>query len=640
MRPTLLACRKIKEAIQGGNTGFRLELIANVDITNLDPVNHTFDYIVSDIVRPMIEYWNTEEAMDIFLNIQCFDKRDFPGCLTQVPMMCQSILSSLKWVHQHEGGKGLNIVYSEGVALIERLASFAFDGDMSRIPARMFNYLGILDGIKNRGFPWIDEGKFDIEFSPVGANWPRYKPNETDGVPNLMHAAALSFHYGENVGKARLFEASVDSWDGTGGIRTRHDVSQAMNTILGTTYVTDTKEFVKAQIHRAINDERLRRDRALLKDENVHGNRDALRADIEMKKRALADWTKEVNPFGQPYKDMLQQVLGAASAADLPAITLKDWMDRLYKTLYPGVEDDRWPGDRALVPEVRTVMYHKGATWPAMLRALIDTLPNHMQLGRDELVRMMRQEVKAAKITVIPGKTNKVMTGKRICSFLDSALLHTELRISIRGTLGVQFPLQKLPEIIQYGVDVMEELMRAAGCDKYADMLVDYMDHYRLDNPAVRVLIILLLVWGKLTPAPTCDTSSKKVNKGIIRQTTNTEERWRWAGVFFIKGLWYIYPSIATYRIKSQVNDRFFGQHKVNTRWLVDCGFVKPKKGDERPSYQLKEVELLPLADYLSKASIWERSLKAGNVSGVVDEILGKELRNKVCGGEGGVIDA
>lgn len=44
-----------------------------------------------------------------------------------------------------------------------------------------------------------------MEACAVGANWPRLKANEYNGIPYLMRAAALSFHYGESVGTARLF---------------------------------------------------------------------------------------------------------------------------------------------------------------------------------------------------------------------------------------------------------------------------------------------------------------------------------------------------------------------------------------------------------------------------------------------------
>lgn len=130
-QPTSLAARKIKEAIEAANAGFRYELIANVDITNLDQENQTFDYIVSDIVRPMMNYFNTKQAMDLFDSLQCFEHSDFLGCPIHVAMIAQILLGTFKDIHKNDGGKGLGIVDSEIVALIERLASLGFDGDNS-----------------------------------------------------------------------------------------------------------------------------------------------------------------------------------------------------------------------------------------------------------------------------------------------------------------------------------------------------------------------------------------------------------------------------------------------------------------------------------------------------------------------------
>lgn len=372
---------------------------------------------------------------------------------------------------------------------------------------------------------------------------------------------------------------------------------------------------------------------------NIDSGRETLRVDIDRKKKTLSNWPKVNYPFGNAYTTLLEITLGTATSGDIPTMTLKDWVEKLYGILYLGVEDDLWPGDRGTAVDSRLVMFHKGATWPAMIRALVGSMPDHLRLGRQEILRTMRHAIKAARITVVPGETNKTMTAKRIMTLLDTANLRTIHRTVRRDTLGIDVPINSLPMVIQYGVDVMERLARGAGANDMADMILDYMEAYRLDNYQVQVLIILVIVWGKLTPPPTLDTAPHNVNKGVIRQKSNTKERWQWAAVFFIKGLFYIYPSVSTDKLKSKANDRFFGQHKVNTRWLVDCGFVKPKKDGDRPSYRLNEVESLPMGDYQRKAIPWQRALRAANLANVVEDIMTREVKNTVCGGENGVID-
>lgn len=47
----------------------------------------------------------------------------------------------------------------------------------------------------------------------------------------------------------------MDAWDGKGGIQTKQDVMAAMNEIFCQMYIADTREFVKTQISRSINEE-------------------------------------------------------------------------------------------------------------------------------------------------------------------------------------------------------------------------------------------------------------------------------------------------------------------------------------------------------------------------------------------------
>lgn len=236
----------IDRAIENMEFGFRMEQVVSVDVERLAPEHRNSYFLLRPVSRLISFYLHKKDAYIGIL--RRFPPAIFPRVLSSLSRMFELIVEEMQQRHTQQGGQGLGLALSEGIAALDRLGKYCFTGNPRVLPRKVFALTGSLEGLNKGGWPYInpdildmrpDEGRIHI------GQWPRMN----DGRPVLMHTASLAFHYGEEVASNRHSQLWFSRMGGL-SISCRTEMNEFLERLLEELFIPETKAFITQQIRR------------------------------------------------------------------------------------------------------------------------------------------------------------------------------------------------------------------------------------------------------------------------------------------------------------------------------------------------------------------------------------------------------
>lgn len=275
--------QRIKAAIAAKEYAFRFEQVVSVNVRRLLPGRRRFSTVLHPIFQ-LIRFFLREKSSYIGV-LRQFPTVAFPGVLAGFARVFELALKAMEDRFHADGGEGLGMALSEGVAALDRLGNFCFTGDPSVLPARVMKPLKTMESLRDGGWPYVCPDILDMR-EGAGYILLRRWPRDKDGRPLLMHVASLAYHYGPQVATNRQSQLWFAELDGqaVGGLG---GTSQFVEEAFRELWTEDTRTFILYQLRQCLN-------------RGIRGGQTSIRAGqpaLASARSSLSLWEASSNPF-------------------------------------------------------------------------------------------------------------------------------------------------------------------------------------------------------------------------------------------------------------------------------------------------------------------------------------------------------
>ena len=91
-------------------------------------------------------------------------------------------------------GHAFPIALRESVAVIDRLCNIGFTGNSKAMQLKLFESMGLKEGISCRGWPWINLARLDLR--PLSGYINQTTWRNANRRPKLLSLSSIRYHYG------------------------------------------------------------------------------------------------------------------------------------------------------------------------------------------------------------------------------------------------------------------------------------------------------------------------------------------------------------------------------------------------------------------------------------------------------------
>lgn len=134
---------------------------------------------------------------------------DIPGILVAYARPFEVVFDDLyrRWKLMNQENKAFPIALRESVAVIDRLCNIFFTGDPKALQLKLFENMGLKEGISCRGWPWISPAHLDLR--PLSGYINKSTWRDAYQKPKLLSLSSTRYHYGDTVAEPCLQAASI-----------------------------------------------------------------------------------------------------------------------------------------------------------------------------------------------------------------------------------------------------------------------------------------------------------------------------------------------------------------------------------------------------------------------------------------------
>jgi hypothetical protein len=191
--------QRIQHALVQNEFAYRMEQVVSINVANLVPRQRKLRTILRPIFQLMRFY--LQEKRNYIHILRTFQPDIFPQILGSFARVFELATNEMLYRYKAQGGIGLGLALSEGVAALDRLGHYCFTGSQQVLMGSVLKPLRTLTSLERGGWPFINPEMLDLRYGTLDiVHWPRGE----DERPILMHVAALAYHYGPEVAASRL----------------------------------------------------------------------------------------------------------------------------------------------------------------------------------------------------------------------------------------------------------------------------------------------------------------------------------------------------------------------------------------------------------------------------------------------------
>lgn len=284
-RPFAREERRVNAALDGEEFAFRMEQVVSVQIGRLSRAHRRFDTVLRPILQLMRFFLREPQYYTHIL--RSFRPAVFPGILASYAHLFDLAIDELRRRMDARKAKGVDVALAEGVAAIDRLASYCFTGFPRSLMGSVLKPLHTIDSIEQGAWPYLDPQLLDLQTVGGSLNvalWPRGAKDR----PVLMHVAALAYHYGAAVATSRHTHVWFQELGGK-SMLAPSQFTRFLEDFLQDLWIPQTVTFVKHHIERCLRDEDRQRE--------VRGAPERQLDLVENQRNLLERWSKCERPF-------------------------------------------------------------------------------------------------------------------------------------------------------------------------------------------------------------------------------------------------------------------------------------------------------------------------------------------------------
>lgn len=141
--------RQINTAIDASEVAYRLEQVVSLNTANLRPEGRMFEIVLQPIFQ-LMHFFLREHELYIYI-FRSIPLEVFPGIIGAYVRLFELALEEMDCQYVEGGERGLDLVYSEGVAVLDQLGGYLFTGFERHLPKSVLRLLGTIDGLRGRG---------------------------------------------------------------------------------------------------------------------------------------------------------------------------------------------------------------------------------------------------------------------------------------------------------------------------------------------------------------------------------------------------------------------------------------------------------------------------------------------------------
>ncbi|KAK3177773.1 hypothetical protein K4F52_009471 [Lecanicillium sp. MT-2017a] len=238
----------IERAIHNNEFAFRVELVIEFRVRDLVRPRRTFHYIIRPIFQLMRFF--LQETDQYVPMLRRFPPAVFPGILAAFSGVFELAVEEMRQRYVDQGRQGLGLALSEGVAALDRLGHYGLTGDTSVLVPKIFSLTQTMDSLRKAAWPYINPEVLDLRRGTGKIHRGKW-PKLSDGRPVLMHAAALAFHYGNEIAANRHSQLWFAEMGGQ-SIGSMSSANEFLESLFREVWVPETRAFLSLQIHRTL----------------------------------------------------------------------------------------------------------------------------------------------------------------------------------------------------------------------------------------------------------------------------------------------------------------------------------------------------------------------------------------------------
>ena len=139
----------------------------------------------------------------------CGQTQIFPGILVAYVRLFEVMFDDLyrRWKLMNQENKAFSIALRGSVAVIDRLCNICFTGNPKALQLKLFENMGLKEGISCRGWPWINPAHLDLR--PLSGYINKSTWRNVYQKPKLLPLSSIRYHYGDTVPEACLQAVSI-----------------------------------------------------------------------------------------------------------------------------------------------------------------------------------------------------------------------------------------------------------------------------------------------------------------------------------------------------------------------------------------------------------------------------------------------
>ena len=181
-RPIAIVNEGLTVLGSGDPIPFRFEPVITISLHSLNEDNRTFEYIVDEIIKPLLDLWHENHIytqillpfdISVIISLSMTYKQTFLGVARDFTKLFQTLLQGIIEREMPSQDDIQYLIYMESISILERLIIWILTGDESIQPIHLYKALGLLNNALCHGWPGIDQDILDLDtFQIKLTNWP------------------------------------------------------------------------------------------------------------------------------------------------------------------------------------------------------------------------------------------------------------------------------------------------------------------------------------------------------------------------------------------------------------------------------------------------------------------------------------
>jgi hypothetical protein len=286
-RPIAIVNEGLAVLGSGDPIPFRFEPVVSISLCSLKKSNRTFEYIVANIIRPLLDIWHrnhlyicTQILLPFDVSVSPFSDfsvtytQTFLGVAADFTKLSHTLLQGIIEIDLPPQNDIRYLGYTESISILERVIVWILTGDLSIQPKRLYRVIGLLSNSLRRGWPGINQDILDLDtFHVKVTSWPM-----NGEEPYFSQIAALKHHFGVYTANAQQITLAclvLPAKDTS----THDGCSQALRNIFKNCFMPELQQFWINKLQKYKRDILKQSDIPISWDRETREVLDALRAE-------------------------------------------------------------------------------------------------------------------------------------------------------------------------------------------------------------------------------------------------------------------------------------------------------------------------------------------------------------------------